>query len=66
MDQGVLGLILSKMRAPELPVPLGVFYQHDENSYDQDFQQQIDDVTAKKGEGSMKDLILSGDTWDIK
>jgi len=51
---------------PELPTPIGVFRQCKRETYDEAVTRQIDDITAKKGEGSLEDLLFSGNTWEVE
>jgi len=61
-----LASMLANMRAPEMPMPLGVLKQvHGENVYDEDINIQVAAVTEQKGVGSIKSLLHSGDTWDV-
>ncbi len=55
--------ILSRMWAPRFPVPLGVFRRIQRPTHDQLLQGQIDDAIAAKGEGDLRKLLFSGETW---
>lgn len=48
-----------------LPTPIGVFRRIDKPTYEQDLHQQINDVIEKEGEGNLKDLLFSGNTWEV-
>ena len=48
-----------------LPTPIGVFRRIDKSTYEQDLHQQINDVIEKEGEGNLKDLLFSGNTWEV-
>jgi 2-oxoglutarate ferredoxin oxidoreductase subunit beta len=50
---------------PELPTPIGVFRQIRRQTYDEAVVEQIDAVTAKKGEGDLESLLFSGNTWEV-
>ena len=57
---------LAKMNElPEMPTPVGVLRDVKRPVYDEEFYKQIDQVTAKKGKGDLKQLLLSGDTWQV-
>ena len=56
---------LAQMAHPEFPVPMGVFRQVQEPSWDQRLHEQIAQVKQKSGEGDLERLLNSGDTWDI-
>jgi len=53
------------MEGEEHPVPLGIIRKVEAHYYDDAVTQQIEDVTEKKGKGSMDALIHSGDTWEV-
>ena len=53
------------MNGEYFPRPFGVFYSEDRPTYEDALQEQIDEITARKGRSSL-DKILSGDkTWTI-
>ncbi|MDA3861114.1 MAG: 2-oxoacid:ferredoxin oxidoreductase subunit beta [Melioribacteraceae bacterium] len=51
---------------PNLPTPIGVFRQIRRQTYDEAVVEQIDAVTAKKGEGDLESLLFSGNTWEVE
>jgi 2-oxoglutarate ferredoxin oxidoreductase subunit beta len=58
--------MLSRLTFPEFPVPVGVFRAVEKPTYEQSLEKQIKEVKAKKGSGSLQDLIYSGPTWTIE
>lgn len=60
----IVAQILAEMRG-ELPVPLGIVRRVPDVVYDQQLNDQLADVKAKKGEGDMTALLNSGDTWVV-
>src|SRR5690606_21164320 len=57
---------LSRLDEPAFAhVPIGVFRSVDRPSYDQLLNEQIDTAVAAKGQGSLAELLHSGDTWTI-
>jgi 2-oxoglutarate ferredoxin oxidoreductase subunit beta len=58
--------MLSNMKFPDLPVPLGIFRKVEESVYEVDHDLQIEEITKLKGKGTMNDLLNSGNTWDVK
>ena len=67
-DEGSIELanIVSRMSwQKDLPRPFGVFFREDRPSYDELVQRQIDDVTARRGEGDLAALLNGGNTWEI-
>ncbi|MBT7668899.1 MAG: 2-oxoacid:ferredoxin oxidoreductase subunit beta, partial [Bdellovibrionales bacterium] len=61
-----LASMLTRLKAPEYPVPVGVFYQERAAVYCQQVCAQIKDLKAKRGEGDMQALLNSGDTWEVE
>ncbi len=60
-------LILSEMTyRPEFPVPLGVIYEVEKNTYEDLTHQQIDRAIEKDGPGDMEAILHAGHTWEIK
>lgn len=65
-DSLIRGFILAHMTDnPEMPTPLGVFRQHIKPTYDDSMVDQINNITAKKGKGDLKDLLYGGNTWEV-
>ncbi len=61
-----LALALGEFTHPDMPVPLGVFWNSDFATLDDDTHKQILD---KQKEGCPKDvteLLMSGNTWEVK
>jgi 2-oxoglutarate/2-oxoacid ferredoxin oxidoreductase subunit beta len=49
----------------QLPVPIGIFRSVEHPVLDQEIHAQIDEQTAKAGEGTLEQLLQSGDTWTV-
>jgi CBS domain-containing protein len=60
-----LAYMLSRMRHPEFPEPIGVFRAADKPVYEQGLIFQINDAIAKKGQGDLKELYHSAETWEV-
>ena len=60
-----LAYLLSRMRYPEFPEPIGVFRAVDAPKYDAEVNRQIEATREKKGEGDLNALLNSGDTWTV-
>ncbi len=60
-----LHLMLAMMNG-DLPVALGIIRDVDAPTYDESVHQQIAEVKAKKKAHSLRDMLLSGDTWEVK
>jgi 2-oxoglutarate ferredoxin oxidoreductase subunit beta len=57
--------LLSRMRYPEFPEPIGVLRCVDRPKYDEQLTQQVEEAKAKRGPGDLQKLFMSGDTWDV-
>ena len=60
-----LAYLLSRMRYPEFPEPIGVFRAVDKPKYDVELNAQIEQAVEDKGEGDLQALFNSGDTWEV-
>ncbi|MCH8045054.1 MAG: 2-oxoacid:ferredoxin oxidoreductase subunit beta [Planctomycetes bacterium] len=60
-----LAYLLSRMRYPEFPEPIGVFRAVDRPRYDQMLNDQIAKAREQQGEGDLQALIHSGETWSV-
>ena len=63
-NKNLAGLLLS-LQAPNNPVPLGVLYKTDAPIYDKQVNDQISMVKEKYGAKKMKDILHSGETWEV-
>jgi 2-oxoglutarate ferredoxin oxidoreductase subunit beta len=61
-----LAYLLSRMRYPQFPEPMGVFRCADAPVYDTEMHGQIDAAVAQLGTGSLDALLKSGDTWTVE
>ncbi len=50
---------------PEMPNPIGIFRAVQEPVFEDDVEGQIRRAVKKKGEGTLEELIYSGETWQI-
>jgi 2-oxoglutarate ferredoxin oxidoreductase subunit beta len=60
-----LAYLLSRMRYPEFPEPIGVFRAVDKPKYDVELNAQVELAKKEKGEGDLETLFNSGDTWEV-
>ena len=61
-----LAYLLSRMRYPEFPEPIGVFRDVDRPVYDDDLNRQVDQAVEKYGRGDLDKLFTSGETWTVE
>jgi 2-oxoglutarate ferredoxin oxidoreductase subunit beta len=60
-----LAFLLSRLRHPEFPEPIGVFRDVDRPTYDELINSQVEDAEREKGQGDLVKLFNSGDTWTV-
>lgn len=61
-----LSFLLSRMTHPDFPEPMGVFYQIEDDCYENLLQKQVDDAIAAKGKPDLQALFNSGDIFEVK
>jgi 2-oxoglutarate/2-oxoacid ferredoxin oxidoreductase subunit beta len=64
-DNSQLAFLLSRMRHPEFPEPIGVFRDIERPTYESMLNQQIDDAIASGKPSDLESLFHSGDTWTV-
>jgi 2-oxoglutarate ferredoxin oxidoreductase subunit beta len=57
---------LAMMDGHELPLAVGVIRDVEGLTYDEEIEKQVAEVKAKKNFGSLRDMILAGETWEVK
>ncbi|TAK60639.1 MAG: 2-oxoacid:ferredoxin oxidoreductase subunit beta [Bacteroidetes bacterium] len=63
----MLSFILARMSSfPNLPRPVGVFYQMQRPIYDVEMERQLQLIREKKGVGNLETLLNHGETWIIQ
>ena len=60
-----LAYLLSRMRYPEFPEPIGVFRAVDKPRYDEQLNEQVERAKQDQGDGDLEKLFHSGDTWVV-
>ena len=61
-----LAYLLSRMRQPEFPEPIGVFRAVDRPRYEDEVDQQIEIAREQQGDGDLDTLFQTGDTWIVE
>ena len=61
-----LAYLLSRMRHPEFPEPIGVLRAIDAPKYDQQLNDQLDLAKEQKPNADLDELFNSGDTWTVE
>ncbi|WP_428937249.1 2-oxoacid:ferredoxin oxidoreductase subunit beta [Fontivita pretiosa] len=60
-----LAFLLSRMRQPDFPEPLGVFRAVEQERYVDLVRKQIEKARAERGEGDIQKLIDGPETWTV-
>jgi 2-oxoglutarate ferredoxin oxidoreductase subunit beta len=60
-----LAFLLSRMRYPDFPEPLGVFRDVEQARYGDLVRQQNADAIAKSGRGDLQSLVTGHETWTV-
>jgi len=60
-----LAYLLSRMRHPEFPEPIGVFRAVDRPRYDEELNRQLAEAREKQGDGDLDTLFNTGETWAV-
>lgn len=64
-EEPTLAYLLSRMRHPEFPEPIGVFRAVDRPCYDELLNAQVAEAQRAPGAGQLQKLFESGDTWTV-
>jgi len=61
-----LAYLLTRMKNPEFPVPIGVFRSVEKPTYDELMMEQIEAAVARQGEGELEAILRGTDSWTVK
>ncbi len=64
-EEPTLAYLLSRMRYPEFPEPIGVFRDVERPIYDDRVNEQLVQAREKRGPGDLNALFNSGDVWEV-
>jgi 2-oxoglutarate ferredoxin oxidoreductase subunit beta len=57
--------LLGHSNPPLFPMAIGVIFEKVASTYDEDLVAQIAKVKEKKGKSTFKEVLFSGDTWEV-
>jgi 2-oxoglutarate/2-oxoacid ferredoxin oxidoreductase subunit beta len=57
--------MLSRMRRPDFPEPIGVFRDVVTETFEEAVLGQIQEAVTQRGPGNLQKLFNSGDTWKV-
>lgn len=61
-----IAFLLSRMTQPEFPEPVGVFYNVQDETYEDMLDRQVEDATKTRGQGTIDSLLSGGETYEVK
>jgi 2-oxoglutarate ferredoxin oxidoreductase subunit beta len=65
-EEPSLAYLLSRMRYPDFPEPMGVFRCVDRPTYEDLLYGQVQQAVESCGEGKLEDLFQEGETWTVE
>ncbi len=65
-EDNTLHMKLALMTGPDFPIALGVIRDVASPSYDECVYKQIEEVKAKKPDRTLNELLMMGETWEVK
>lgn len=60
-----MAMLMAQMLPPDFPTPLGVLRSVEKTVFEEQVVAQINHEIETKGEGTLKDLLHSGDVWTV-
>ncbi len=57
---------LAMMDGTDLPLAIGVIRDVDSLTYNDEVERQVAEVKSSKGFDSLREMILAGETWEVK
>ena len=60
-----LAFLLSRLRHPDFPEPMGVFRSVEIPTYDRAVHQQLETAVARQGKGDLQELLTGPETWTV-
>lgn len=65
-QDNTLQLKLALMEGPDFPIALGVIRDVEAPTYNDAVNEQVEEIKSKKPYHSLKELLLTNDTWEVK
>ncbi len=65
-EDSSLAFMLSRLKYPNFPEPVGVFRNVSHPVYDEDVETQLKETIDSLGDGDLEKLFNSGDTWVVE
>ena len=64
-EEPALAYLLSRLRYPKFPEPIGVLRCVARPSYENLMEDQIEEARKSRGAGNLEALFNAGDTWQV-
>lgn len=64
-QSGAMAYALSRLTYPDFPVPIGIFRQIEQGSYEEQLTSQVKQAKKVRGEGDLLSLYLNSDIWKV-
>ena len=61
-----MAFLLSRLSEPDFPEPMGVFYQIEDDCYEDLLSQQVADAKKSRGPATLDTLFNTGDTYVVE
>ncbi|MGB5661583.1 MAG: 2-oxoacid:ferredoxin oxidoreductase subunit beta, partial [Thermoanaerobaculia bacterium] len=61
-----LAFLVAQLSPPDFPTPIGVFRSVSRPAYELASVAQVEELTEQRGEGTLQDLIYSGEAWTVR
>jgi 2-oxoglutarate ferredoxin oxidoreductase subunit beta len=61
----VIAALLAQHPAPGVPTPIGVFRAVEAPTFDREVTRQQEAEIAKRGPGTLRELLEAGDRWQL-
>jgi len=65
VPNSALSFMMANMTPPDFPTPIGILRRVEKPSFEQRVVDQIRSAVDERGDGSLQDLLNSGDVWTV-
>jgi 2-oxoglutarate ferredoxin oxidoreductase subunit beta len=65
-DSPAYAFALASLQRPDFPLPIGVFRAVERPTYDSMLEDQVTQAVERRGDGDLRALLHSGDTWTVE
>jgi len=65
-EEPIIQMILSRMKLPDFPVPMGIFRSVNAPCFNEDLQKQVESKVEKNPMHSVGEMFLGSNVWEIK